>query len=272
MKRWALPGLLAIAAAASFIAWQQRSPPSADPATTEADCDAVVFEGHQFIECIAVPGRHRIETKITSSNGIIYRGFAALAKDLDARDVAFAVNGGMYDAGSRPIGYYVENGQRLHPLNRDTGEGNFYLEPNGIFFGEANGPWQVMTSDDIAQDVAKRPQFGTQSGPMLVIGGKLHPAISPTGTSLKIRNGVGVDAAGRAHFVTSDDPVSFDTMARMMSDHAKTPNALFLDGTVSSLWYPASGRMDAGYPLGPLIVVSRISSRPAVSGESRSKP
>ncbi|MFZ1741945.1 MAG: hypothetical protein WAT93_03780, partial [Pontixanthobacter sp.] len=69
--------------------------------------------------------------------------------------------------------------------------------------------------------------------------------------------GVGVDAQGRAHFVISDTPISFGVLARYFRDELKTPNALFLDGNVSSLWDPAGERIDNGAPLGPLIVVEQ---------------
>ena len=90
---------------------------------------------------------------------------------------------------------------------------------------------------------------------MLVIGGKLHPEITQDGPSRAIRNGVGVDAQGRAHFVISQTPMSFGKLARFYRDVLKTPNALYLDGSVSALWDPASGRMDGGVPIGPIIVV-----------------
>jgi uncharacterized protein YigE (DUF2233 family) len=93
---------------------------------------------------------------------------------------------------------------------------------------------------------------------MLVIDGQLHPQIAPDGPSKKIRNGVGVDPNGRAHFVISDAPVSFGKLARYYRDVLRAPNALFLDGTVSQLWDPANGRMDSGPPLGPLVVVERL--------------
>jgi len=247
---------LAIAATAYLTLQNDRPDPPAKPSKPSA-CKPVTFDGKRFTECIAVPGQHRITTKITGSNGVIYRGFAGLAEDVDPATVAFAVNGGMYDTGSEPIGYYVEKGERLHTLNARDGGGNFYLKPNGVFFGDADGGWQVMTSDDFTAKVSQRPNFGTQSGPMLLIGGKLNPQISPDGTSLKIRNAVGVDAEGRAHFVISDEPVAFGTLAALMRDHAKASDALFLDGTVSALWDPATGRMDGRYPLGPLILVTR---------------
>lgn len=259
MKRRLVPVGLGIAAlAAGYVALQPNDHTAPAKPAAVPDCRPVTFDSKRFTECIAVPGKHRVETKVTGSNGVIYRSFAALAEDIDTREVAFAVNGGMYDTGSAPIGYYAENGERLYPLNTRDAGGNFYLKPNGVFFGDTDGGWQVMTSEDFAAKVAKRPQFGTQSGPMLLIGGKLHPAIAPAGTSLKIRNAVGVDAAGRAHFVISDEPVSFGTIAALMRDHAGTADALFLDGTVSALWYPPNGRRDARYPLGPLILVTRV--------------
>jgi uncharacterized protein YigE (DUF2233 family) len=227
-----------------------------------SDCNRVSFESSLFTHCIAKPGKHSISTKITGKNGVIYRGFISLSKDINKSKVAFAFNGGMYDAGSNPIGYYAENGQRLQKLNRRSGSGNFHLLPNGVFFGDKNGNWQVMTSDDFANTVTQRPNFGTQSGPMLLINGQFHPKISADGDSLKIRNAVGVDINGNAHFVISEAPVSFGRITRMLRDKAKTPNALFLDGTVSGLWHPASGRMDSLYPLGPLIVVTKISKEP----------
>lgn len=249
-----------LGAALVAVTWFALSDGDQSAAPTEppklSACKPVTFDGKRFTECIAVPGKHRITTKITGKNGVIYRGFAGLAEDVDSTTVAFAVNGGMYDTGSEPIGYYVEDGQRLYPLNTRDGGGNFYLKPNGVFFGEPDSGWQVMTSDDFAAKISQRPNFGTQSGPMLLIRGKLHPEISPSGTSLKLRNAVGVDAEGRAHFVISDEPVAFGTLAALMRDHAKTSDALFLDGTVSALWDPADGRMDGRYPLGPLILVT----------------
>lgn len=249
--------LAGMAVIAGWIAWANTNSGAPARPVPVSDCKPVTFQGKRFTECIAVPGKHRIGMRVTGANGIIYRGFASLANDVDERELAFAMNGGMYDTGSKPIGYYVENRERLYRLNTREASGNFYLKPNGVFFGEADGGWRVLASEDFAAQVSKRPEFGTQSGPMLLIGGKLHPQIAENGTSLKLRNGVGVDPQGRAHFVISDEPVSFGTLALLMRDHVHASEALFLDGTVSSLWHPASGRIDATYPLGPLIVVTR---------------
>lgn len=231
-------------------------------AAARSDCSAITFENARFTTCVAVPGKHRIAMKVTGSNGVIYRGFPLLAKDMDSRTVAFAMNGGMYDTSSRPIGYYVENGKRLHQLNTANAEGNFYLKPNGVFFGDADGNWRVLSSEEFAETVTRRPAFGTQSGPLLLIEGKFHPKIAENGASLKLRNAVCVDGAGAAHFAISDEEVSFGQIARLMKQACGDANALFLDGTVSSLWNPAGGRMDVRVPLGPLIVVTNVPKEP----------
>ncbi|TIX50764.1 hypothetical protein E5222_07555 [Alteraurantiacibacter aquimixticola] len=193
----------------------------------------------------------------SDANGNPLRSFAtyAAARPSGAPPVAFAMNGGMYGEDGHAIGYYVENRQRLKSLNRREGPGNFHMLPNGVFFGEASTDWDVWDTERFANDIGDRPQFATQSGPMLVIAGELHPQFAPDGDSLRIRNGVGIDPAGRAHFVISEAPVSFGRFARYFRDVAGTPNALFLDGSVSQLWDPARGRMDSGAALGPMIIV-----------------
>ncbi|MFA9200425.1 MAG: phosphodiester glycosidase family protein [Cypionkella sp.] len=226
--------------------------PAASPVVASA-CERVTFEDAILTHCVADPARHRITTMLGNPP---YRGFAALAAARKAGDppVAFAVNAGMFDEEGKPIGYYVRDGERGKELNRNEGAGNFHMKPNGVFFG-TGGRWRVMSADAFYAEVGERPEFGTQSGPMLVIGGELHPEISDDGPSRTIRNGVGVDGAGRAHFVISETPVSFGKLARFYRDRLKVRDALYLDGSVSALWDPASERMDARAPLGPLLVV-----------------
>lgn len=221
-------------------------------------CEVVVFEGVPLTHCIADPAKHVISAVLADPQGTPYRSLkiygAALGKQ--ASVVAFAANGGMFDAEGQPIGYYVERGERLKELNREDGPGNFHMKPNGVFYGTA-GKWEVRTADDFYSNVGDRPQFGTQSGPMLVIGGQLHPEVQDDGPSRAIRNGVGIDAEGKAHFVISEAPVSFGQLARYFRDELKTPNALYLDGSVSALWDPVTERLDEGPSIGPLLVVTK---------------
>ena len=184
------------------------------------------------------------------------RSLAALEAELgkDARRVRFAMNAGMYDEAGAPIGLYVERGKELRKLNLNSGPGNFHLKPNGVFAVDAAGRVSVTASSRLRSRV-RAPQWATQSGPMLVIDGKIHPKFDANGQSHYIRNGVGVRDATTALFVISEEPVSFGRFARLFRDALGCANALYFDGNVSSLWDPASGRQDATSDLGPLVVV-----------------
>ncbi len=240
--------------------------PSASPATATPSptpslaagpsaCKQVTFEEIPLTHCIADPAQHRITMANLGPDKQPFGSLAAFAASVDPATIAFAVNGGMYGDDLKPIGYYVENGERMAELNRGDGTGNFYMKPNGVFFG-SGGKWQVLGSNTFFETVGDRPEFGTQSGPLLLVDGKLHPEIQDNGPSRAIRNGVGVDAKGRAHFVISGAPISFGQLARYFRDDVKVPGALYLDGGVSSLWDPATGRQDKGR-VGPIIVVTK---------------
>lgn len=227
-------------------------------AKVDSDCQPASFEGAQFIHCIADPAKHRITTVWKGKDGKAYRSLRAYANALGTRSktIAFAVNAGMFDKEGKPIGYYVEKKDRKVELNRKDGPGNFHMKPNGVFYG-TGGRWSVKNSDSFYSTVRDRPAFGSQSGPMLVSGGKLHPEIAENGPSKAVRNAVGVDGAGKAHFVMSETPVSFGVIARFFKDRLKTSNALYLDGNVSALWDPARERVDVGAPIGPILVVTK---------------
>jgi uncharacterized protein YigE (DUF2233 family) len=163
------------------------------------------------------------------------------------------MNAGMYDQDGRPIGLAIVEGKQKHAINRRKGGGNFHLMPNGVFQVQNDRTAQIVTSDKWTPSPAVR--VATQSGPMLVINGKVHPAFDPDGSSRYTRNGVGIRPSGGPVFVISDDPVSLGKFARFFRDELKVRNALFFDGAVSALWDPANGRRDLTKPLGPIVVV-----------------
>lgn len=169
------------------------------------------------------------------------------------------MNAGMFDEQGAPIGFYVERGKQLKALNLRAGPGNFHLQPNGVFAVDGSGRVSVTPSPKFKAQ-GRNAYWATQSGPMLVIDGKLHPRFDQDGESRLVRNGVGVKDPRTAYFVISEDGVSFGRFARFFRDALDCHNALFLDGSVSSLWEPASGRKDPSTNLGPLVVVLGRSS------------
>lgn len=221
-----------------------------------AVCETQVFEGDAFTVCPYRPSRDEIALVWADGEGRALGGFQALSESglVDAKRVRFAMNAGMFDASGAPIGLFVANGQETKALNRQPGPGNFHMQPNGVFFVDGGGQARVLTTEDYA-GASVQPQWATQSGPMLVIEGKLNPQFGEDGPSRYVRNGVGV-TGDVAYFVISEVPVSFGKFARFFRDALKCSNALYFDGAVSSLWVPASGRLDAGRAIGPMVVVS----------------
>lgn len=224
-------------------------------ADTDSACQSASFEGVSLTHCTADPALHRITTGLAPSSGANFGTIEGWAAGRNEGEIAFVMNGGMFDDTLRPVGYFVQDADRLVELNQADGDGNFFLKPNGVFFG-TGGTWRLIETGTFLRTIGTRPQFGTQSGPMLVINGDLHPEIQDDGPSKAIRNGVGVGRDGKAHFVIANDPLSFGQLARFFRDELDVPDALFLDGNISSLWDPATGRMDSRR-VGPLLVVTK---------------
>lgn len=223
----------------------------ADPA-----CVTRHFEGARFTVCTYEPARDTLRVVTHGPQGVRLRRLSDLEEDLGdgAATVRFAINGGMYDPDGAAIGLLVQEGVERHAINTAPGDGNFHLKPNGVFFVARDGA-HVRTSEAYLTE-APAPIWATQSGPMLLIDGALHPAIQPEGPSRHIRNGVG-ECPNGVVFAISDEPVSFGRFARFFRDGLGCDNALYLDGFVSSLWRPETGRLDDRVDLGPMIVVTR---------------
>lgn len=171
----------------------------------------------------------------------------------DRETLIFGMNAGMYHPDYSPVGLLVENGKERSPLNRADGRGNFFLKPNGVFF-VGRGAAGVMETGAFA---AARPEatYATQSGPMLVIDGAIHPRFLPQGDSLNIRNGVGILPDGRVAFAISRRPVRFHDFATLFRDHLGCRNALYLDGSISSLYAPEVRRNDRLAQMGTVVAV-----------------
>jgi len=243
--------LLLLVAALAACAVQQEDQPAQAAA---GHCRQQSFEGSRFTACRYDARRQSLELAEEDGAGPL-RSFERLRDHLGPRAgrLLFAMNAGMFDEAGRPIGLYIEDGHERHAINLRPGPGNFHMLPNGVFAVDAGGRVTIVASAHY--DPASHPRWATQSGPLLVIDGALHPQISANGTSLYDRNGVGVADANTAWFVISDEPVSFGRLARFFRDGLGCRNALYFDGAVSSLWDPAAGRIDNVHPLGPMVTV-----------------
>ncbi len=236
-------------------------------ATAAADCQTLTFEDAPYTVCQFDAQSADIRLFHSGPDGTPFGQFEALSRALvaDGLELVFAMNGGMYHLDRQPVGLYVESGSERSKLVLSEGPGNFHMQPNGVFWLDA-GRAGIDVSEYYA-DTARRPEYATQSGPMLVIDGDLHPKLRADGRSKFRRNGVGVSGDGRTvSFAISEVPVNFHSFARLFRDHLQTPNALYLDGRVSKLYSRQLERNEAGLDMGPIIAVVVASGRPA-SGE-----
>lgn len=193
-----------------------------------------------------------------------YHSFNAINQVLKPyhQRLTFAMNAGMYHPSYAPVGLYIAHGQQENALNTQQGAGNFFMQPNGVFLlGKSSA--QVISTQDFAEQSAKFKQhieLATQSGPLLVYKGNINANFKPDSTSRFIRNAVGVNALGNAVFVITNQPVNFYELARFFKNELHIDNALYLDGTISSLYLPAINRNDQHRMLGPIIGI--VESQP----------
>jgi uncharacterized protein YigE (DUF2233 family) len=241
------------------------------PGSAQAEtCRNKSFNGAVYIVCSFDPAKQDMRLFWRGADGKPYQTFAALARDLKSKgkSLQFAMNGGMYQDDFRPVGLYVENGRERTRANIATLSGapsaipNFFKKPNGVFY-IGSGAAGILETERF---LAERPEanFATQSGPMLIIDGAIHPAFIVNSTDHKMRNGVGLTSPTEVHFVITKDRVSFYDFARFFRDGLACRNALFLDGGVApGLYAPELGRNDApghgGY--GPIIAVVGLGPR-----------
>lgn len=162
----------------------------------------------------------------------------------------FAMNAGMYHPDYAPVGLYIENRKQLTALNEQQGFGNFFMQPNGVMAW--NDQQAVIETTQDFKKSRFKANYATQSGPMLIIDGKINPKFLADSDSLKIRNGVGVKD-NTLYFVITRNRVNFYQFAQFFKEQLKIDNALYLDGSISSLYLPKVYREDRRYSLGPMI-------------------
>ncbi|HKY92040.1 MAG TPA: phosphodiester glycosidase family protein [Nevskiaceae bacterium] len=183
-------------------------------------------------------------------------------------ELRFAMNAGMYDPAFSPVGLFVVDGTTVRTLNTRDGPGNFHLKPNGVFLVTTSGDAKVVETSTYPT-IAAEVRLATQSGPLLVDRGRIHPKFNRNSASKLIRNGVGVTATGEIVFVISEAPVNLWSFASLFRTVLDCPNALYLDGNVSSLYAPELGRNDARAPLGPMIgVVAPLPAPASAEGQA----
>ncbi|MFS4581882.1 phosphodiester glycosidase family protein [Phaeobacter sp. C3_T13_0] len=220
------------------------------------DCRDIAYDGNRYSVCEVDVAKDKLRLFLKNEAGEIYGHFSAIEDDLKAKGqtLPFATNAGMYHRDRSPVGLYQDGDIEEMRLITNPGPGNFGLLPNGVLCIGANRTDVIETLT--FAETTPQCRYATQSGPMLVIDGALHPRFLPDSTSYFIRNGVGTSADGRrVVFAISRNAVTFHKFGSLFRDHLNLPSALYFDGNISRLHAPQIDRSDAGFMMGPIVGV-----------------
>ncbi len=172
------------------------------------------------------------------------------------------LNAGIFDADLKPLGLFIRKGQKPYSEynSRKEKDGNFYLDPAGVFVCYKKGSAEAMTTNQFEirysdSEFKNSINFATQSGPMLVVDGKLHPKFDRKSKNSYIRNGVGVLPNGKILFVISEQPVTFYEFAMFFLMGFDCSNALYLDGAISKMYTPSIGKTEKSGEFAGIIAI-----------------
>lgn len=222
-----------------------------------AECLDESYQGNSYTRCKVDVSSEQMSLFLYQSDGVPFGYFESLKRTLlaNGQRLVFAMNAGMYHDDRSPVGHYRENGIKIKNIIPNAGPGNFGLLPNGVFCIQ-DGRADVFETLDF---VERKPDclHATQSGPMLVINGALHPRFLPNSENRYIRNGVGTTIDGKfAYFVISNNSVTFHDFGSYFRDRLHLKQALYFDGNVSRMYAPAHNRSDFSFSaLGPIVGV-----------------
>lgn len=194
-------------------------------------------------------------------SGLPYRSLAKVQERLAAegRPVFAIMNGGIFEPDGSPTGLHIENGAVVNPLNEKQGRGNFYFMPNGVFLIDEKGKASIMETGDFKRS-GITPRLALQSGPILLLNGKINPKFTAGSSSRKHRNGIGVDSKGNVVFAITLTRAQGQVLQPNLYEFAELfqklgcESALFLDGELSAMVVDPQGPIANPGSFGAIIV------------------
>ncbi len=239
-------------------ATEPASPPPAPEPVPPGEARRITYQGNTYDTYEVNLTQARVRFFFRRPDGTPFHSLGGVRDWLEARGerLVFATNAGMFTPEREPVGLYVEEGRELVELNTREERGNFFLKPNAVFFITRDGAG-ILESTAYKARSGPEVLYATQSGPALVLDGKLHPAFREGSSNLAPRrSGVGILAPDSVVFAIADQPVNRHQVASFFRDQLGCRDALYLDGVVSRMYLPALGREELDGDFGAMIGLS----------------
>jgi uncharacterized protein YigE (DUF2233 family) len=218
--------------------------------------EAAILENDSFLSFRVNPKKQNLKLYYKDEKGDALGSIENLKKWVESKGqkLVFAMNGGMYMEGGRPLGLYIENYQTISPINKRLHPGaNFYSKPNGVFYIDSNNVAAICKTENFVN--SGNIKYATQSGPMILFDGEIHPACKKNSPYTAVRNGVGILPGNEVLFVLTATDVSFyQFMNYFKSSGCK--DALFFDGNVSLAYLPEKNWINDGGAFGVMVGVT----------------
>lgn len=221
-----------------------------------SDINDISSKGHIIADTINLQCKHErrfIINNLDTVNILVYevtldtaeiiltnnqlKGLQFTAKE-DSNDFFMLTNGGMFHPEGEPVGYFAQDGETVKKINKENGNGNFFLLPNGVFFVTDDNKAGVLETNTFSDSILEKGvnlRIATQSGPMLLIDGEPHPKFNCKSKNINVRSGVGVTYNQKLIFIISINKINFYNFASVFLKMGCT-NALYLDGVISEMF------------------------------------
>jgi uncharacterized protein YigE (DUF2233 family) len=188
--------------------------------------------------------------------GEIFKTIQNLKSYIESKNATllFAMNAGMFNKEYAPQGLFIQKQKTLSSLDTSSGNGNFYMKPNGVFYITTDNTPVICTTTGFINN--GQINYATQSGPMLVIDGEIHPAFKEGSKNLNIRNGVGILPDKKVVFAMSKKEINFYDFANYFKKLG-CKNALYLDGFVSRAYLPEKNWVQTDGNFGVMIGITK---------------
>jgi uncharacterized protein YigE (DUF2233 family) len=147
----------------------------------------------------------------------------------------FAITASIVDSLCMPLGLFISEAIKIRNINLGSGNGNFYLKPNGLIYVDSLGDAALQESGAFNSKIPYK--LALQSGPMLISNNTFNPAFDKNSKNKNLRCGVGLMLEKNEKylvFIKTIVPVSFYQFAEIFSEKYKCINALNLESSWNS--------------------------------------